>query len=290
MCPPVAFLSPVALHVLPFRTSESSHRPPVNARLSGRPLPAALPTVLSLIYFPTIFLLSPAHAPSAPPQIPLAEALDLSLNFSYILPLSFPSLAPHCNPVTESLFNICVAHATLLLGFAHDRPGHAENTAPSGAQNKILSPATAVILVPFLTNMLWLPYLSIRPLLPPPSPPPKPLSALSQSRLLPAYAVATLVLSGVYFIFGRPADITPSFAPRFAELATLLHDNVLASSFAADILAFSILQGACVDDDISLRSWTGARMERARAAAKFVPFLGLAWYLYERADDAERLG
>lgn len=290
MCPPPAFLSPVPLPLLPFPPSDSTHRPPVTARLSARSLPAALPTVLSLIYFPTIFLLSPAHAPSAPPQVPLAEALDLSLNFNYILPLSLPSLAPHCNPVTESLFNICVAHATLLLGFAHDRPGHAENNAPSGAPNKLLSPTTAVILVPFLTNMLWLPYLSLRPLLPPPPPPPPPLSSLSQSRLLPLYAVATLLLSCVYFLLGRPGDIPPSLAPRLAELGALLHDNVLASSFAADILAFSILQGACVDDDVSLRSWTGPRMERARAAAKFIPFLGLAWYLYERADDAEKLG
>lgn len=39
----------------------------------------------------------------------LKEAMDLSLNFWFVMPLAFPHIAPHLSPTLEGLFNLTVA-------------------------------------------------------------------------------------------------------------------------------------------------------------------------------------
>lgn len=47
----------------------------------------------------------------------LQTAIDLSLNFWFVLPTVFPDAAPVLNPTLEGLFNIVVAWGLLFWGF-----------------------------------------------------------------------------------------------------------------------------------------------------------------------------
>ena len=45
------------------------------------------------------------------------EAINLSINFWFVTPLVFPSVAPVIHPALEGLFNIVVAWGALFFGF-----------------------------------------------------------------------------------------------------------------------------------------------------------------------------
>lgn len=316
-----AFISPSGLHILRHARESKSRMErfttcavqlPVPGGKAGTSLRVSLaPAAAYAVYFPYIFFFSSAHASNLPPQHPLWQALQLSLNFNFVLPLTFPSIAPMLSPVAEAIFNATVAYAILLVGFAADTPGFStsskdkaasaysvdifEREKPNTDTRRVFSPSTvwAVLLVPFLTNITWLPYLALRasskadldknyvPSLPPL------LARVSQSPFLPIYGLAVMGASILYGLLAHPsADLPAAFGPRLAEVAQLCKNDILCNSFAADFAMFALFQGWLVDDDRAVRSWTGPRADRAGVAAKLVPFFGLVWYLFERSSDS----
>jgi hypothetical protein len=152
------------------------------------------------------------------------------------------------------------------------------------------SATVACILVPLITNIIWLPYLALRASALPGSSArstPAVLVRIAQSPLLPAYALTVVLASVPYFLFAHASPALPAgdVGARFADLYALCKNDILASSFAVDCGAFALFQGYLVGDDASMRGWKGERATRAKAAARFVPFFGLVWYLFERAFD-----
>lgn len=292
---PSSFLSRSAPRRAPRRCPRRT-APACKLRLS--PAPAAAYAV----YLPYIFGLSSAHAPGLPPQNSLLEAAQLSLNFDYVLPLALPRIAPVLHPAFEAIFTVTVSFAALLVGFAADVPhtsadGDAEADVQSedevaeadGSGGGLDITTLAVLAVPFLTNIIWLPYLALRPSLSATTASiarrPKLLLRISQSPILPLYAVLTVLASLPYFLYARAETYTPGLTARLAELSRLVHDNILANSFAADMVMFALFQGWLARDDAAARGWTGARRDGAVRAASVLPFFGLAWYLLERARD-----
>lgn len=268
------------------------------------------PAAAYAVYLPYIAFFSAAHSPELAPQHPLWDALQLSINFNFVLPLAFPNVAPALNPVAEALFNATVAYAVLFIGFALDVPrctatSYADdadadpkrwNQSKSSGNNscRILAPSAvwAVLLVPILTNITWLPYLALRASANPDGEVvrrpklPSWLLRVSESWLLPLYSIVILAGSVAYFLTAHPSlEIPADVGPRLQELALLCRYDILSSSFAADCVAFALFQGWLVDDDRVLRGWNGPRADRASVLAKYVPFIGLAWYLLERAVD-----
>jgi hypothetical protein len=279
------------------------------------PLPGGLPALSVAVapalgyavYLPYIFYFSAAHGTEHALH-PAVLAGLLSLNFDFVLPLMLPSVAPTLNPVLEALFNATVAYATLLVGFVTDVPGiarHAggeagfgvDTTAPLPsldnieAKRRTFAPDTTItfLLLPFLTNIVWLPYLALRGGASDKAPrpdPPRLLVRVAQSGALPLYALAVVLAAVVYGAAARASPALPAdVLARVRELARLCREDVLAASFAADWAVFAATQGWLVADDAALRSWTGTRADRAAAAARFVPFFGLVWYMLERARD-----
>jgi hypothetical protein len=280
------------------------------------PLPGRLPA-LSVswapalgyaVYLPYILHLSPSHAIEQT-QNPLVVAALLSLNFNFVLPLTLPSLAPPLSPVLEALFNATVAYAVLFIGFALDAPGSADGTLASessvSSDRAALSstftpdPFVAFSLLPFLTNIVWLPYLALRVPIQGTtvetgenrqscSKVPRPMIRALQSKGLPLYSVTVLLASVLYGAVARASPELPvDTVARLHELARLCHEDILSASFAADWCVFAFTQSWLVADDVALRKWSGMRAERASSAALLIPFFGLAWYLLERARDPE---
>jgi hypothetical protein len=291
---------PLRPYCRPTSTSRYRRISPTNELPSiaiGRLRISPIPALAYAAYMPYISLLSPAHSPLLPEQHPLLLAAQLSLNFNYVMPLLLPAFAPSLDPALEAIFNVTVAWAILFLGFACDSPGaaHHAKTAANFSDDDTVKPpfvpsATwAVTLVPIVTNIIWLPYLALRNRVSSASVPRTPplLASVAQSPLLPTYALVTVLASAAYFAFAHASDALPAgdLGARLADLRTLCRDDILASSFAADCAMFAIFQGWLVKDDAALRAWSGPRAETAKTAARFVPFFGLCWYLFERAAD-----
>lgn len=227
-------------------------------------------------YLPYIFVLAPC-APADP--IPaLQEAILLSVNFAFITPTFLPALTSAMHPCFEGLFNFVVAWAMLLIGFAAE-------DVPRGRQRVPYSVISVAIA--FLTNIFYLPYLVLRTSetasvdLQRPVASPSPFLRFAESRFLPASLLILATLSVTWACAGRPEF--GDLQTRLVAFQTILHDNILAHSLAVDAVVFSLFQGALVADDVSRRGWSGRRCETAVFAARFVPFFGLAYYLWERA-------
>lgn len=211
----------------------------------------------------------------------LREALDLSLNFAYVTPLLFADRAPVLHPMLEGVFHIVVAWALLLLGFASLDATH-PNARPRAA------PFLVGTLL--LTNLVYLPFLVARRS----APPVAPLDAagrgrlvrLAESRAIPASAVALFAASVPWALYARPhfGDVGTRFL-SFVDLTA--HHDILAFSFALDLVVFALFQAALVSEDAACRQWTSPRIRRrASAAARFVPFFGLVFYLLQRHEHA----
>jgi hypothetical protein len=187
-----------------------------------------------------------------------------------------------------------------------DAPGYADGTlassGPVSSDRTALSPTftpdpfLTFSLLPFLTNIVWLPYLALRVPLARTNLEsgdkrqsrlkiPRPLVRAVQSKALPLYSVTVL--------YGAAARASPELpvdaVTRLHELARLCQEDILSASFAADWCVFAFTQSWLVADDVALRKWTGVRAERASSVARIIPFLGLAWYLLERARDPEAI-
>lgn len=235
-------------------------------------------------YLPYIFVLAPC-AP-ADPVPALQEAILLSVNFAFVTPTFLPALTSAVHPCFEGLFNLVVAWALLLIGFAAEDVPRGRQPVPYSA---------IAVSVAFLTNIFYLPYLILRSSdgaatvseLHRPVPSPSPFLRLAESRFLPASLLALALTSIGWACAARPEF--GDLPTRLASFQTILHDNILAHSLGVDALAFSLFQSTLVADDVRRRAWSGRRCDVAVLAARFVPFFGLTYYLWERAHCASLL-
>lgn len=247
---------------------------PPTARLP--PLSKTVPAVAYIAYMTHLFLLSPTGPPT--PRASLKEATDLSLNFTYLVPLLLPSLAPSLHPLLESIFHVVVAWALLLLAFV------SEDLSPT--HRKALPATPFLLATPFLTNIFYLPYLVLR------TPPQQHLRAIptSQSTILqqladgsflPLTSLLLAVASVPWALFARPEF--GSWPQRYHSFLNLLGSDILAHSFGVDMLVFSMFQAWLVHDDAARRDWRGDCRGVVRLAT-FVPFFGLVAYLLARSQ------
>lgn len=263
--------------------------PVLSARPSSRPSLKLVPSAAYAVYFSRLFLFPPF---SHDVRNDLQEAFNLSLNFGYIVPLVFPNSAPVIHPVLEALFHIVIAWAFLLTGFAaHDM------------LNRTSKPPIQPFLIAalFFTNIVYLPYLALRSpsasdttsadtnLLQSNPPSEKSQSVfirLGESPLVPILSVVLLAVSIPWAFFARP-EFGP-IATRFTSFVNLTtNSDILSYSFVVDSMVFVLFQAALVDNDAHRRSWSSQKTrDQAILIAKFVPFLGLAFYLFQRSQHA----
>lgn len=238
------------------------------------------------VYFSNLFIFPPT--PNIP-AVALREALQLSLNFAFLVPLAFPASASVLHPYLEAIFHVVVAWAVLLTGFA------ALDITQPDARPKATPFLLGALL---LTNIFYLPFLALRrnseprvvaslPALPIPDARPR-LVAFAESRLPPAIAGALFVAATLWAVLARGDAFSPDAAVRLAEFARLaFHDDILAFSFVADVAVFSLFQAALVGEDAASRQWDSHQVRRrAELAARYLPFFGLCYYLWERASRA----
>lgn len=196
----------------------------------------------------------------------LQEALELSLNFWFVLPVLFPKVAPVLHPALEGLFNVVVAWGLLFWGFWVDGRGQRVPIVPF-----LLGTA-------LLTNVFYLPWLALRH--PNPQSPTGSLSVfekLAESRWWPVALAGVLVASIAWSVWGRPEF--GDMVARWQALTELVSSDRLAYSFFVDLIVFWLFQSWLVKDDMARRQWDSAT---ALWITRLVPFLGLVWYLLRR--------
>jgi hypothetical protein len=240
------------------------------------------------LYMFHVFLSDAPCGPDATGQLcgiglpALVEALQLSFNFWFVMPLALPSVAPVLHPALEGLFNVVVAWGGLFFGLLSD-----------GRRQRV--PMLPFLVgTAFLTNVFYLPYLGLRG----PAgdsgdaaaqPPPAAALRAAESRWWPALMTAVLAGSVLWACVGRAGgDAAAAWgdpAARWAALTGMaLGTDRLAHSFLVDCATFWAFQGALLPDDLRRRGLDPARGPGAAAAALgwAVPFLGLVGYLLWR--------
>lgn len=210
-----------------------------------------------------LFVLSPTGGLT--PGASLSEALALSLNYLYVLPLTLPSLAPTLHPCLEALFHVTVAWAVLLLGFASD------SDSPRAR--------ALLLLTPLLTNIVYLPYLVVRE---PSAARPRKTGwrVFCESPALPVFSLLSAAGSVAWGALARPQY--GALAERVASFGAVLQSDLLAHSFAVDVVVFAAFQAALVAHDARRRRWRHPPRLPV-LAARLVPFFGLVAYLLARA-------
>ena len=196
----------------------------------------------------------------------LQTAIDLSLNFWFVMPSLFPEAAPILNPVLEGLFNIVVAWGLLFWGFLID------------GRNQKLPILPFLIGTAFLTNVFYLPWLAFRQ--PNPQPPQTELSRLerlAESRIFPLTLSGVVLLSVGWAMVARPEF--GNFSARWDSLLQLINSDRLAYSFWIDLLVFWLFQAWLVPDDMARRKWHDRGI---LWIARLIPFWGLVFYFLRR--------
>lgn len=281
---------PLRLRTPPLSSLNKPNANPNQSLNSQRKLspitPRLLPFSAYVLYMSHLFLTNPiSPTPPLPLQQTLQTAINLSLNFIYILPLLFPHQAPTTHPILESIFNITVAWALLLI------PLIINDTRAGNTRGDVRFWITGIS---FLTNVFYLPYLFTRRQSPQPTQKTHTKDSLSfltnitQSRVYPASLAIIFIVSIIWGLFARP-NYDISFHARLTELRNLVNTNILAHSFAVDAIVFSLFQGWLVDEDYE-RSCLEVGSERGTGKVdvwlgKLVPFWGLVWYLWKRPRD-----
>lgn len=115
-----------------------------------------LPAAAWAAYVTHLFLAQPASVTSTTADA-LREAVDLSLNFLFILPAVAPSVAPVVHPALEGLFMLVVGWAGVLWVFAADGyEGAAPADGKGGVAGGAATPRPGVPVVPFLVGAAFL--------------------------------------------------------------------------------------------------------------------------------------
>lgn len=204
----------------------------------------------------------------------VTEAFQLSFNFGLVSPLVLPHLAPLLHPCLEGTFNAVLAWALLLIGFA------AEDE--SGEQR--VSFGYVALGVTLLTNVVYLPFIALRranATRVKQTRNPSPLLRVAESRILPLACLALALAATAWSALARPEF--GDWATRSVDFARICDTDPLARSLVLDEAVLAIFQSALVADDVRRRGWATTGCARAVAAARFVPFFGLCFYLWERA-------
>jgi len=106
----------------------------------------------------------------------------------------------------------------------------------------------------------------------------------------------TYIMAGIYSLlwalFGRPDwfDMGGSMVERWQSFLDLLGSDRFTFASTVEIFLFSVFQGWLVDDDWAMRMRRGRRGSGGGGddgkwltdVAKYVPFLGLGWYMMAR--------
>ena len=200
----------------------------------------------------------------------IQEALDLSLNFWFVLPAMFPNTAPVINPGLEGLFNIVVAWGLLFWGFLID------------GRHQRFPLVPFLIGTAFLTNVFYLLWLAVR--LDNPEVPQMPLTRaekFAESKFLPIFLTGVVVASMVWGLWARPefGDLTA----RWESLLTLISSDRLAYSFWIDMIVFWLFQGWLVKDDMVRRNYEHWGL---LWVVRILPLFGLVIYFLKRPSLA----
>ena len=228
------------------------------------------------------------------------EVLDLSYNFWLILPIFFSKLdVDTVSPVLEGIFNLLLAWAGLFAGFMVDGK-QSKSIAPAvdgkEPENKFLLPA---IIMQFLTNAAFLPYLFTRKTLSPASISTaasieskalfnfEDLSSLekaTESMVLPLLFGTVGAVSIYWGLFGRIDEGYADFATRSSSFVDMMSTDRLGFSFVIDLLYFSLFQGWLIKDDLLRRGSSSEEIDNSSLAkiGSSVPFFGLIYYLVQR--------
>ncbi|MUG96278.1 hypothetical protein F7734_29650 [Scytonema sp. UIC 10036] len=196
----------------------------------------------------------------------LQEALDLSLNFWFVMPLLSPTTAPAINPALEGLFNILITWGLLFWGFLVD------------GRNQRFPIVAFLIGTALLTNVFYLPWLAIRRSNPQtPQDSLNTLEKIAESRAFPLVLTTVIVASVAWALLARPefGDLTA----RWNSLIQILSTDRLAYSFVIDFFVFWIFQSWLVPDDMARRQWHDTTI---LWIVRLVPFIGLVVYLLRR--------
>lgn len=245
------------------------------------------------------------------------EVLDLSFNFWLILPAFFPQFdIDTVSPVLEGIFNLLLAWAGLFAGFMID--GKTPSNGKIGQDDKkekngFLVPA---IIMQFLTNAAYLPYLFTRkvppysisknPLIneesgvvilstvrPKPSFIMEELNSLEkacESKVLPLLFGSVGILSIYWGFFGRVDQGYTDFATRLSSYSSMMSTDRLGFSFVIDLIYFTLFQGWLINDDLSRRGLSNSDVANSGLAkiGTYVPFFGLVYYLLQRPSFPEK--
>merc|ERR1712157_378758 len=104
-------------------------------------------------------------------------------------------------------------------------------------------------------------------------------SVVGESRLLAPILGGVGTFSIFWAFFGR-MDLFAN--DRYATFIDLLSVDRVGSSFIVDLVIFALFQGWLVDDDLRRRAIPDEDQILLRNVAKFVPFFGLAYYIFNR--------
>lgn len=208
------------------------------------------------------------------------EVRDLSINFFLVAPLLHLSFSPVLHPCLEGIFNLLLAWAALFAGFLSDgRPGRSSG-----------SMVPTILGMQFLTNAIYLPYLTFR------SPETSSLvhaedldqreATVSESRALPLFLGLVGTISVIWAVIARPEF--GDFPTRLLSIEALLSGDRLGCSFVVDLVLFAIFQGWLIDDDLKRRGASLDDTTGLRTVGKFIPFYGLCAYLLLRPSFPSR--
>ncbi|GMH58228.1 hypothetical protein TrST_g4539 [Triparma strigata] len=210
------------------------------------------------------------------------EVINLSLNFFLVAPVLGLPFSPVVHPGLEGIFNLLLSWAAMFSGFITE--GIYESCEGDGEGDEIGFTAFAKVLVgmQFLTSAFFLPYLALREEyrggVLEEEDVPRVYKLIGENKIVPAMLTSVGSFSIYWFLFGRPEF--GGFQERLESLGALLSIDRVGSSFLVDLVVFGVFQGWLVDDDVSRRN--GDKNDFGVAAAKFVPFFGLAFYFLTR--------
>jgi len=234
-----------------------------------------IPAILWVLYMSIVFF-SDGILPGANALVletrTWEEVRDLSLNFFLVAPLLNLPFSPTVHPMLEGVFNLLLSWAALFAGFLSDERPRKPNLLPM---------LPVVVGMQFLTSAFLLPYLVTRAS--------ESEEAVSRDDLFIAAQVAESKLlapalgsvgigSIAWAVLGR-MDQFGAFPERYASFVDLLSIDRVGSSFIVDLIIFGLFQGWLVDDDARRRNCTNKSLI---LFAKFIPFLGLVFYLTAR--------
>ncbi|KAI2507174.1 hypothetical protein MHU86_7240 [Fragilaria crotonensis] len=216
------------------------------------------------------------------------EVRDLSLNFFLVSPLLNLPFSPVVHPVLEGVFNLLLSWAALFAGFLSDDRREKPNIFP-------ILPAVAGM--QFLTSAFLLPYLTLRT-----SEPDDSISTTNQVVYMEDLDLPTKIAENRFLgpflgsvgagaiawgVFARAVDFG-GLDERMASFWQLMSIDRVGSSFLVDLAIFAVFQGWLVDDDLKRRGVADGDLAILRGTAKYVPFFGLAAYMFLRPSLSSR--